>query len=352
MKVGEGTLLQTFADRVVGRFLAVDVKSQGKTIVKKGTLLTRDDIAAIEAAKVENIIIRSPMHCETRRGLCAKCYGTDLMTGKLVNIGTAVGVAAAQSIGEPGTQLSMRTFHTGGIAGKDITQGLPRVEELVEARAPKFLSVMADVTGTVNIVKNGDERKIIITPADSDEDAAEYMIDPVEEVIVKNGDIVAKGQKLTAGNLDLTDLFRTVGVDETKKYIIEEVQKVYASQGVALNDKHVEIIVKQMFNHVKIDDTGDTEFMEGELITKAKFLEVNEGIIAAGGSPATGKLTMLGITRASLNTDSFLSAASFIQTSNVLTDAAASGKVDYLLGLKENVIIGRLIPTGDRAVLG
>lgn len=351
MKVGEGTLLQTFADRVVGRFLSTDVKSNGKILVKKGTLLTREDIAKIEAAGVENIFIRSPMHCETRRGLCAKCYGHDLMTGKIVNAGTAVGVAAAQSIGEPGTQLSMRTFHTGGIAGKDITQGLPRVEELVEARAPKFLSLMSDATGVVNVIKTGDERKIIVIPTDSGEDAAEYLVDPVEEIIIKDGDIVAKGEKLTAGNLDLSDLFRTVGVDETKRYIIEEIQKVYASQGVALNDKHIEIIVKQMFNHVKIDEPGDTDFMEGELVTKARFMEVNEEVIASGGAPATGKLTMLGITRASLNTDSFLSAASFIQTSNVLTDAAASGKVDYLLGLKENVIIGRLIPTGERARL-
>jgi len=351
MKVGEGTLLQTFADRVIGRYLAADVKVKGKNIVKKGTLLTREDIAKVEAEGIENIIIRSPMHCETRRGICGKCYGKDLMTGKLVLMGTAVGVAAAQSIGEPGTQLSMRTFHTGGIAGKDITQGLPRVEELVEARAPKFLSLMSDVTGVVSIVKSGDERKIIVIPTDRDEDAAEYLVDPVEEIIAKEGDIVAKGEKLTAGNLDLSDLFRTVGVDETKRYIIEEIQKVYASQGVALNDKHIEIIVKQMFNHVKIDEVGDTEFMEGELSTKARFMEVNEEVIASGGAPATGKLTMLGITRASLNTDSFLSAASFIQTSNVLTDAAASGKVDYLLGLKENVIIGRLIPTGERARL-
>ncbi len=351
MKVGEGTLLQTFADRVIGRYLASDVKVKGKALVKRGTLLSREDVAKIEDAGIENIIIRSPMHCETRRGICGKCYGKDLMTGKLVNMGTAVGVAAAQSIGEPGTQLSMRTFHTGGIAGKDITQGLPRVEELVEARAPKFLSLMSDITGVVNIVKSGDERKIIVIPTDRDEDAVEYLVDPVEEIIIKEGEIVAKGEKLTAGNLDLTDLFRTVGVDETKRYIIEEIQKVYASQGVALNDKHIEIIVKQMFNHVKIDEVGDTEFMEGELSTKARFMEVNEEVIASGGSPATGKLTMLGITRASLNTDSFLSAASFIQTSNVLTDAAASGKVDYLLGLKENVIIGRLIPTGDRARL-
>jgi DNA-directed RNA polymerase subunit beta' len=349
-EVGEGTLLQSFADRLVGRVLAQDVKIGNKIVAEKGKLLTREEIDVIEKSGVKTILVRSPMHCETRRGACAMCYGKDLMTGKLVEIGTAIGVAAAQSIGEPGTQLTMKTFHTGGIMGKDITQGLPRVEELVEARAPKFLATMSEVTGTVNIIKNGDERKIVIIPADKSEEASESVIDPVEEIIVQNDQIVVKGEKLTAGNLDLTDLYRTVGVDETKKYIIEEIQKVYASQGVAINDKHLEVIVRQMFNHVKIENQGDTEFMGGELVTRATFDEKNEAAIASGGTPATGKLTMLGITRASLATDSFLSAASFIQTSSVLTDAAASGKVDYLLGLKENVIIGRLIPTGERAV--
>jgi DNA-directed RNA polymerase subunit beta' len=349
-KVGEGTLLQTFSDRLLGRVLTQDLKLSGKTVVEKGKLLTREDIEAIEKSGVKTVLVRSPMHCETRRGVCAFCYGNDLMINKLVNMGTAIGVAAAQSIGEPGTQLTMKTFHTGGIIGKDITQGLPRVEELVEARAPKFLATMSEVTGTVNIIKNGDERKIVVIPADKTEEVVESLIDPVEEIIVQNGQIVVKGEKLTTGNLDLTDLYRTVGVDETKKYIIEEIQKVYASQGVAINDKHLEVIVRQMFNHVKIEHPGDTEFMAGELVTRSTFDEKNEEAIASGGTPATGKLTMLGITRASLATDSFLSAASFIQTSSVLTDAAASGKVDYLLGLKENVIIGRLIPTGEGAV--
>ena len=348
--VGEGTLLQSFSDRLLGRVLAEDVKVKGKIAAEKGKLLTREDIEAIEKSGVKKILVRSPMHCETRRGVCALCYGKDLMTNRLVEIGTAVGVAAAQSIGEPGTQLTLKTFHTGGIMGKDITQGLPRVEELVEARAPKFLATMSECTGTVNIIKNGDERKIIVIPADKSEEAVESLIDPIEEIVVQNGQIVVKGEKLTTGNLDLTDLYRTVGVDETKKYIIEEIQKVYASQGVSINDKHLEIIVRQMFNHVKIEQPGDTGFMAGELVTRATFDEKNEEAIASGGTPATGKLTMLGITRASLATDSFLSAASFIQTSSVLTDAAASGKVDYLLGLKENVIIGRLIPTGERAV--
>jgi len=271
------------------------------------------------------------------------------MTGKMVKVGTAVGVAAAQSIGEPGTQLTMKTFHSGGIVGKDITQGLPRVEELVEARAPKFLSVMSEISGTARIEKNGDERKIVVIPSDPGDQVVEYNIDPVEEILIKDGDTVGRGQKLTSGNLNLSDLFRTVGVDETKRYIIEEVQGVYASQGVTINDKHLEVIVKQMFNHVKIEDAGDTEFMVGEIATRARFDEETERVVASGGTPATGKLIMLGITKAALHTDSWMSAASFIHTSTVLTEAACAGKVDYLMGLKENVIIGRLIPTGERA---
>lgn len=349
MVVGRGTLLQTFGDRVVGRVLAKDVKVGNKIIVKAGVFLTDEDVVKIEKSGVEKIVIRSPMHCETRRGICSTCYGSDLMTGKMVKVGTAVGVAAAQSIGEPGTQLTMKTFHSGGIVGKDITQGLPRVEELVEARAPKFLSVMSEISGTARIEKNGDERKIVVIPSDPGDQVVEYNIDPVEEILIKDGDTVGRGQKLTSGNLNLSDLFRTVGVDETKRYIIEEVQGVYASQGVTINDKHLEVIVKQMFNHVKIEDAGDTEFMVGEITTRARFDEETERVVASGGTPATGKLIMLGITKAALHTDSWMSAASFIHTSTVLTEAACAGKVDYLMGLKENVIIGRLIPTGERA---
>ncbi len=353
MKVGEGTMLMTFSDRVTGRVIATDVKDGKKTVVKKGTLLSRADVEEIIKAGADYIYLRSPLHCETRRGMCAQCYGNDLMTGSLIGMGTAVGVQAAQSIGEPGTQLTMRTFHTGGIAGKDITQGLPRVEELVEARSPKFLSTMSEISGKVRVIRNGDERKILVEALDISEDPqmVEYYVDPVSEIAVEDGQLVARGDKLTSGNLDLTELLRTVGVDETKKYIIEEIQKVYASQGVAINDKHLEVIVKQMFNHVRIEESGDTNFMSAELATKAAFEEQNEEVIAGGGTPATAKLTLLGITKASLNTDSFLSAASFINTSNILTDAAASGKVDNLLGLKENVIIGNLIPTGERAKL-
>ncbi len=348
--VGEKTSLSSFADRMAGRYLAQTIKVGDKVIAEKDAYLDRDLLKKIEDAKVEKIIIRSPMTCETKRGVCQRCYGLDVMSAELVKVGTAVGVQAAQAIGEPGTQLTMKTFQTGGVATvKDITQGLPRVEEVFEARAPKNMSLMADITGTVSISKAGDERKIVILPADKDELAAEYMVDPMSEIIVKDGQLVAKGEKLTSGHLDLTELMRATGVAATRKYIIDEIQKVYSSQGVVINDKHIETIARQMFNHVRIDDPGDTAFLEGEIATKAAFEEGNERVLAEGGTPATAKITLLGITKASLNTDSFLSAASFIQTSSVLTDAASSGKVDRLIGLKENVIIGRLIPTGDRA---
>jgi DNA-directed RNA polymerase subunit beta' len=348
--VGEKTSLSSFSDRMVGRYIAQAVKVDDKVIAEKDAYLDRDLLKKLEDAKVEKVFIRSPMTCETKRGVCQRCYGLDVMSAELVKVGTAVGVQAAQAIGEPGTQLTMKTFQTGGVATvKDITQGLPRVEEVFEARAPKNMSLMADITGTVSVSRAGDERKIVVLPADKDELAAEYMVDPVSEVIVKDGQLVAKGEKLTSGHLDLTELMRATGVAATRKYIIDEIQKVYSSQGVVINDKHIETIARQMFNHVRIDDPGDTAFLEGEIATKAAFEEGNERILAEGGTPSTAKITLLGITKASLNTDSFLSAASFIQTSSVLTDAASSGKVDRLIGLKENVIIGRLIPTGDRA---
>ena len=211
---------------------------------------------------------------------------------------------------------------------------------------------MAEGTGNVKIITNGDEKRILILPTSKDDEPVEHNIDPASTIIVQEGQLVAKGEPLTAGNLDLSEFYRHVGADRTRKYIIDDIQSVYASQAVALDDKHLEVIVRQMFNHIRIEASGDSEFMAGELVTKATFQEKNEEIIASGGEPATGKLNLLGITRASLMTDSFLSAASFIHTSNVLTDAASSGKVDNLLGLKENVIIGRLIPTGDDARLG
>jgi DNA-directed RNA polymerase subunit beta' len=351
IKVGEGTLIDPFKSRFAGRYLASDAIVDGKVIHKKGTLLTPAILVEIEEAKVETIKIRSVLNCSTQRGVCTMCYGVDMMTRAPVAIGTAVGIAAAQSIGEPGTQLTMRTFHTGGIVKQDITQGLPRVEELFEARTPKNMAIMSEISGSAKISINGDERRIAIIANDKSEDQqfVEYVVDPVSEILVEDGQLVEKGAKLTSGNLDLTELLRTVGVSGTAKYIVDEIQHVYASQGVSINDKHVETIVKQMFNIVRIESIGDTEFLPGEIVTRARFEEVNEAVLAVGGEPAEAKITLLGITKASLKTDSFLAAASFIQTSQVLTEAAASGKVDKLLGLKENVIIGRLIPTGAEA---
>ncbi len=352
VEVGKGTVLQSFEERYKGRYPAVDIKKGNKIICKTGEVLTEESLKEISDAGIEEISIRSPMTCKTRRGVCSKCYGIDLMTGTDVEIGTTVGVQAAQSIGEPGTQLTMRTFHTGGIAGKDITQGLPRVEEIMEVRSPKALSIMSEVTGRVKIMETGDERKIFITPTEGDkEDAVEYTVDPVSEIEVEDGQLISKGEKLTVGHLDLEKLMDTVGVRETQRYIVDQVQKVYSSQGVALNDKHIETVVSKMFNNIEISASGDTELMEGQVVTRDTFNEHNEEVLAQGGDPAEGNQVLLGITKASLNTDSWLSAASFIYTSRVLTDAASSGKVDKLLGLKENVIIGRLIPTNERAIL-
>ena len=351
IEVGKGTVLQSFAERFAGRYLAEDVKKGRKVLFKAGELLDKEMLKEIEDAEVEEIIIRSPMACETSRGICSTCYGMDLMSRKPVKVGMPVGVQAAQSIGEPGTQLTMRTFHTGGIAGKDITQGLPRVEEIVETRSPKTLSIMSEVTGTVKVKETGEERKIIVTPTDKDEYSVEYMVDPVSEISVEDGQLVAKGDKLTVGHLDLEKLMETIGIRETQGYIVNQIQKVYASQGVSLNDKHIEVVVSKMFNNLEITESGDTDMMQGDIVTRDTFREKNAEILAQGGDPAKGKEILLGITKAALNTDSFLSAASFIYTSRVLTDAACSGKVDELLGLKENVIIGNLIPTGDRAKL-
>jgi len=351
MKVGQGTMLQGFTGRIVGRYLSEDVKVKNKFLAKAGILIDQKLADEIEASGVESIVIRSPLGCDTRRGICKMCYGLDMMSNKEVRSGTAVGVAAAQSIGEPGTQLTMRTFHTGGVAGKDITQGLPRVEELVEARTPKVLAIISELDGTVRIQRSGDERTILVRGLDiSGKDTInEYLVDPLAEIVVEDEATVKKGDKLTAGHIDLRDLLSLVGVQDTQRYIIDEVQNVYASQGVNINDKHIEVIVKQMFKNIRIIESGDTEFLVDEKVSKDSFMEENEKVLAEGGEPAVGELYLLGITKSSLVSDSFLAAASFIQTSNVLTDAAASGKVDQLRGLKENVIIGRLIPTLQRS---
>ncbi|MBU1017203.1 DNA-directed RNA polymerase subunit beta' [Patescibacteria group bacterium] len=353
VKLSEKTMLVSFAERIIGRYLLKDIKDKNKIVYKKGVLVTEDIAKDIEKRQISEVEIRSPLGCETRYGICSKCYGVDLMTKKPVGKGVPVGVAAAQSIGEPGTQLTLRTFHTGGIAIKDITQGLPRVEELFEARTPKSLSVMTEISGKIKVLEDGDKRVIGVKPKSVKGEIPDvmYNIDPVDEIIVRNGDTVSAGDALTLGYLDLSALTSIAGIKETQKYIVNEVQKVYSSQGVSINDKHIEVIVRQMFSKLIIEGVGDTTFLAGEIVTRSSFEDENERVLAEGGSPAEARIILLGITKASLETDSFLSAASFQETTRILTDAASCGKVDKLLGLKENVIIGRLIPVGDRANL-
>lgn len=353
IKLADKTVLASFAERVAGRFLASDVKVGRKILYKRGTLITSEIAGDIERKEVPEVEIRSVLKCKTRYGVCSKCYGVDLMTRDVVKVGVPVGVSAAQAIGEPGTQLTLRTFHTGGIAVKDITHGLPRVEEIFEARSPKSLAVMTEISGRVRISQNGDKRYVTVVPGSKKAQIpdAVYEIDPTAEIVVKEGDMVSIGDPLTLGYLDLSELTGVAGINETQRYIINEVQKVYASQGVSINDKHIEIIVKQMFSKLVIESVGDTKFLTGEIVTSSNFEEENERVLAEGGAPAEGRVILLGITKASLETDSFLSAASFQETTRILTEAASTGKVDKLLGLKENVIIGRLIPTGERAKL-
>ena len=314
----------------------------------------RDDAKLLEAHGIQSVLIRSVLTCEARNGVCAKCYGVNLASGAPVNEGEAVGVIAAQSIGEPGTQLTMRTFHTGGIAGDDITQGLPRVEELFEARKPKRMAVLADIGGNVTIeeTKKNAMCAIFITDPDSGE-VVDYQVPYSAGILVASGDTVEKGQPLTYGAYSPHDVLRILGVDECQKYIIQEVQKVYRQQGVDINDKHIEVIVRQMMRKVRVDEAGDTNLLSGSTIDWNDFKAANREIQAridageTGLNKATCTQTLMGITKASLATESFLSAASFQETTKVLTDAAIKGKVDHLVGLKENVIIGKLIPAGS-----
>ena len=352
----KGQEVQSFGDSIHGRFPAeniVDPKT-GEVIFDTDHMLMRDDAKLLEAHGIQSVLIRSVLTCEARNGVCAKCYGVNLASGAPVNEGEAVGVIAAQSIGEPGTQLTMRTFHTGGIAGDDITQGLPRVEELFEARKPKRMAVLADIGGNVTIeeTKKNAMCAIFITDPDSGE-VVDYQVPYSAGILVASGDTVEKGQPLTYGAYSPHDVLRILGVDECQKYIIQEVQKVYRQQGVDINDKHIEVIVRQMMRKVRVDEAGDTNLLSGSTIDWNDFKAANREIQAridageTGLNKATCTQTLMGITKASLATESFLSAASFQETTKVLTDAAIKGKVDHLVGLKENVIIGKLIPAGS-----
>ena len=345
----EGTgIIEPLKDRIVGRIAAEELvnKETGEVIVPLNGEIT--EALADEVVKHYDIVkIRSVLTCRSPYGVCRKCYGRDLGTGGQVQVGEAVGIIAAQSIGEPGTQLTMRTFHTGGVAGDDITQGLPRVEELFEARKPKRNAIIAENEGVVRIVPNEGKKgtnTIFITGEDGIE--LDYLIPYGSRIIVKDGDVVSLGARLTEGSINPHDIMRVMGTQATQRYLVYEVQKVYKSQGVEINDKHIEVIVRQMLHKVKIETAGDADMLPGDMIDVNTFDEENRRLTLNGRENATGKRTLLGITKAALATDSFLSAASFQETTRVLTDAAIKGKIDPLLGLKENVIIGKLIPAG------
>jgi DNA-directed RNA polymerase subunit beta' len=342
----EKEVIEKLKDRIIGRTALNDIvhPETGELIVEQDEEISEEAAEAIEAAGIKSVAIRSVMTCQSKTGVCAKCYGRNLATGESVNIGEAVGIQAAQSIGEPGTQLTMRTFHTGGVAGSDITQGLPRVEELFEARKPKGLAQICEADGTVVSIEAMTDNKTEIVIRGDEEKV--YEIPYGARICVEEGDYVTAGSNITSGPLDPKDILRLNGVDGVYQYLLKEVQRVYKNQGVDINDKHIEVIVGQMLSKVKVNDPGDTGLLPGGQYSRFDVDEINEAVEAQGGKPAEYERILLGITKASLATNSFLSAASFQETTRVLTDAAIKGKTDYLEGLKENVIIGKLIPAG------
>jgi len=413
----EKGLFESFYERIVGRWTAADVAdpNTGEIIIERSHEITEEIADRIIQASIERVYVRSPLICQTKRGLCARCYGRDLARGRLVGKEEAVGIVAAQSIGEPGTQLTMRTFHTGGVAGIDITSGLPRVEELFEARIPKGAALISEIDGIAEISRNGDSRRLKIVSAEvyrddyplpegaqilvqhgqevgqgtiiahlpqpqeqgeqaeqalvptgqvpartggrisiegdgclsilfEEREEREYPITATAHLRVQNGDYTHAGQPLTEGPLNPQDILRIQGPEAVQIYLVEEIQKVYRSQGVTINDKHIEVIIRQMLRRVRVDSPGDADLLPGELVDRFRFEVENAKVLAEGGEPATAQPVLLGITKASLNTESFLAAASFQETTRVLTEAALNGAVDHLLGLKENVILGKLIP--------
>ena len=347
--VGPNGEIENLRDRLVGRFVSEDVvnPATGEVIVAVNEMITEDKADEIVGAGIREVSIRSIFTCNSRHGVCAKCYGKNMATGQPIQVGEAVGTIAAQSIGEPGTQLTMRTFHTGGIAATgDITQGLPRVEELFEARKPKGVATLSEVGGTVFIPSEQDNQKHISIRDEAGFEKKEYVLPFNAELLVKHGDKIEPGTQLNSGSVNPQDILRILGVKGVQDYILHEVQSVYRSQGVDINDKHVEIIVRQMMRKVRIENCGDTNLLPGELVDMFAFEDENERTMQNGGRPATAKRVLLGITKAALSTDSFLSAASFQETARVLTEAAIKNKVAPLIGLKENVIIGKLIPAG------
>ena len=338
--------IEGLKDRITGRYLAEDIvdPESGEVLIKRNHMITPKRAEIIKNLGLKKVKIRTVLTCKCHLGVCAKCYGANMATGQQVQVGEAVGIIAAQSIGEPGTQLTMRTFHAGGVAGDDITQGLPRVEELFEARKPKGLAIIAEFGGVARIVDNKKKREVVIT--DVDGNSKNYLIPYGSRIKIMDGAVLEAGDELTEGSVNPHDILKIKGVRAAQDYMLREVQRVYRLQGVEINDKHIEVIVRQMLKKIKVDNPGDSEYLPGITVDVLDFNEINEKLIEEGKEPAEGTQIMLGITKAALATNSFLSAASFQETTKVLTEAAINGKVDPLIGLKENVLIGKLIPAG------
>ena len=342
----DGTIVETLYDRILGRFTgkAVLNPETKEVIVEKDTYITENLADKIIKAGVTSVPLRTVLTCRTEHGVCQKCYGRNLATGSIVETGEAVGIMAAQSIGEPGTQLTMRTFNTGGVAGDDITQGLPRVQELFEARNPKGKATISEINGIVSKIEDHNGQYSIFIKNDTE--TREHISNFGAKLHVELNEEVHAGQRLTVGAINPKELLAVTDPLTVQEYIVFEIQKVYRSQGVDVSDKHVEIIAKRMISKIKIVNSGDSLYLPGTMVNINKFGDLNKELIINGKRPATGRPVLLGITKASLETDSFLSAASFQETTRILTDAAIHGKVDHLEGLKENVIIGKLIPAG------
>ncbi len=339
--------IEPLSDRIRGRYSVEDIRNpeNGEIIVEADSMITPDQADLVEKLGIEKVLIRNILSCRSRKGVCSKCYGANMASGRVVRIGEAVGIIAAQSIGEPGTQLTMRTFHTGGVSGgTDLTQGLPRVDELFEARKPKGLAIIAEFGGKVSITETKNKREV--TVMDDNGEIKEYLIPYGSRIKVLNGDYIEAGDELTEGSINPHDILRIKGIRGVQDYMLQEVQRVYRLQGVDINDKHIEVIVRQMLKRTKIEEPGDTDFLPGSLIDWLEYDETNNHMREEGLEEANGSRVLLGITKAALATESFLSAASFQETTKVLTEAAIKGKIDPLIGLKENVIIGKLIPAG------
>lgn len=335
-----------FVARIFGRVAAQDIKnSKGNVIVSKGDIIDEDLAKRIDAEEVSEVVVRSPLSCATRYGVCTKCYGWDLSTKELVEVGEPVGVISAQSIGEPGTQLTLRTKHSGGVIGVDVTQGLPRVEELFEARTPKIISPLSEIPGKVTIAESEDGWVVKVESVNTKpKEEREYIVPKASKLSVTDGQLIDAGTQLSSGYLDIKEVLAVRGLRATQEYLVTELQAVYESQGIPINDRHFEVIIRKISDGIKIVTSGDTSFLPGDLVEKYKFEEENDKVLAAGGEPASGRQTILGVTRRALHTDSWLSAASFEQTTDILTESSLLGRKDRLLGLKENVIIGRRIP--------